>query len=105
MEIRQVKLHQYKYICTACGNGNTSSSGTNVPVLGLKQSGDTELSGMQTEGIESIYWHERAAFQRSTFGRSTAGNDVVATISISLFSFFPFFFFFFFPFLRRDLFS
>ena len=60
MEIRQVKLHQYKYICTACGNGNTSSSGTNVPVLGLKQSSDTELSGIQTEGIpldsrESIY--------------------------------------------------
>ena len=60
MEIRQVKLHQYKYICTACGNENSSSSGTNVPVLGLKQSGDTELSGIQTEGIpldsrESIY--------------------------------------------------
>ena len=27
-------------------------------------------------------WHERAAFQRSAFGRSTAGIDVVATISI-----------------------
>ena len=23
-------------------------------------------------------WHERAAFQRSAFGRSTAGNDIVA---------------------------
>ena len=33
----------------------------------------------------SLYWHERAAFQRSAFGRSTAGNDVVATIIISLF--------------------
>ena len=32
--------------------------------------------------------HERAAFQRSAFGRTTAGNDVVATILISLF-FFP----------------
>ena len=31
------------------------------------------------------YWHERAAFQRSVFGQSTAGNDVVATIIISLF--------------------
>ena len=41
----------------------------------------------------SINWHEHAAF-----GRSTAGNDIVATISISLF-FFPRFF------LRRDLFS
>ena len=30
-------------------------------------------------------WHERAAFQRSASGRSTAGNDVVATILISLF--------------------
>ena len=39
----------------------------------------------------------------SAFGRSTAGNDVVATIIISLFSFF---FLFFSPvfFLRRDLF-
>ena len=36
----------------------------------------------------SLYWHERAAFQRSAFGRSTADNDVVATVSISLFSFF-----------------
>ena len=30
-------------------------------------------------------WHERAAFQRSAFGRrSTASNDVVATIFIIL---------------------
>ena len=27
-------------------------------------------------------WHKCAAFQRSAFGRSTAGNDVVATILI-----------------------
>ena len=40
-------------------------------------------------------WRERAAFQRSAFGRSTAGNDVVATIFIRIFSFFfpPVFFF------------
>ena len=38
------------------------------------------------------YWHERAAFQRSAFGRLTAGNDVVAIIIISLFFFFPVFF-------------
>ena len=38
-----------------------------------------------------FYWHERAAFQRSAFGRSTAGNDIVATVSIPLFS--PRFFF------------
>ena len=45
-------------------------------------------------------WRERAAFQRSAFGRSTAGNDVVATIFIRIFFlFFPVFF------LRRDLFS
>ena len=30
-------------------------------------------------------WRERAAFQRSAFGRSTAGNDVVATIFICVF--------------------
>ena len=36
----------------------------------------------------------RAAFQQSAFGWSTAGNDVLATIFIRLFSFFfpPFFF-------------
>ena len=42
-------------------------------------------------------WRERAAFQRSTFGRSTAGNDVVATKNAILF--FSSFL------LRRDLFS
>ena len=31
------------------------------------------------------FWRERAAFQRSAFGRSTAGNDVVATIFIRIF--------------------
>ena len=46
------------------------------------------------------YWGKRAAFQRSAFGRSTAGNDVMATIFICLF--FPVFFPFF---LRCDLFS
>ena len=34
--------------------------------------------------INGKYWLERAAFQRSAFRRSTAGNDVVATILISL---------------------
>ena len=42
------------------------------------------------------YGRERAAFQWSPFGRSTAGNDVVATI----FPVFPPLFL-----LRRDLFS
>ena len=40
----------------------------------------------------SEYWRERAAFQRSAFGQSTAGNDVVATIFIRLFFFFSSFF-------------
>ena len=43
---------------------------------------------ISSKGYES-FWHERAAYQRSEFGRSTAGNDVVATTIISLFSFFP----------------
>ena len=46
----------------------------------------------------SFSWHEHAAFQRSAFGRSTAGNDVVATILIRLFFFSPFFSPVFFPF-------
>ena len=33
----------------------------------------------------AINWHERAAFHRSVFGRSTAGNDVAATIIIRFF--------------------
>ena len=32
-----------------------------------------------------VCWHERASFQQSSFGRLTAGNDLVATILISLF--------------------
>ena len=32
------------------------------------------------------FWNERAAFQRSAFGQSTDGNDVVATIFITFFS-------------------
>ena len=52
------------------------------------------------------FWRERVAFQRSAFGRSTAGNDVVATIFIRFFFFFlPLFPPFFSRFLRRDLFS
>ena len=45
-----------------------------------------------TNGVDNkpllgeLNWHERAAFQRSAFGRSTADSDVVATILISLFS-------------------
>ena len=41
------------------------------------------------KGSIFLFWHERAAFQRSAFGRLTAGNDVVAAIIISLFSFSP----------------
>ena len=34
--------------------------------------------------IVNPFWHERAAFQRSVFGRLTAVNDVVATILFPL---------------------
>ena len=51
--------------------------------------------------MKANFWHKRAAFQRAVFGRSTAGNDVLATIFIRLFFLFPVFFPFF---LRRDLF-
>ena len=34
--------------------------------------------------VEPMKWHERVKFQRSAFGRSTAVNDVVATVFISL---------------------
>ena len=46
---------------------------------------------MQNNEVHTKHnWRERAAFQRSAFGRSTAGNDEVATFLIRLF-FSPFF--------------
>ena len=43
-----------------------------------------------TEYEHICFWHEYVAFQRSAFGRSTAGNYVVATIFFSsVFSVFP----------------
>ena len=35
-----------------------------------------------------LFWHERAAFQRSAFGRSTAGNNVVTLkyLGVNIFS-------------------
>ena len=49
------------------------------------------LCSTKSAQIPAKIWHERSAF-----GRSAAGNDIVATISISLF-FFPPVFFPFFP--------
>ena len=46
----------------------------------------TQVSNKNPKGA-CKYWHKRAAFQRSAFGRLTAGNDVVATIFICLFFF------------------
>ena len=37
--------------------------------------------------IKKRFQHEHAEFQRSALGQSTAGNDVVATIFVSLFFF------------------
>ena len=34
--------------------------------------------GLPMGKLVYIFWHERAAFQRSAFRQSTAGNDVVA---------------------------
>ena len=50
-----------------------------------------------------LFWHEHAAFQRSAFRRSTACNDVVATIFIRLFFFFSIFSPRFFPLSRPSL--
>ena len=61
-----------------------------------------QVGALQSVAVKGTkYWRECAAFQRSAFGRSTAGNDVVATIFIICFLFSPPFFFL----LRRDLFS
>ena len=74
--------------------------------LFFKKSGDEFNPFQGGEAAALHFWHEPAIFQRSAFGRSTAGNDVVATIPISLFflsaplRFPPLL-----PFLRRDLYS
>ena len=59
-----------------------------------KQQSMVDLSQILLTGmpLSISFGHERAPFQRSLFGRSTVGNDVVATIFIRLFLFFPPFF-------------
>ena len=54
---------------------------------------ELQLFIIQVQGghLLLLNWRERAAFQRSAFGRSTAGYDVVATIFIRLFFFPPVF--------------
>ena len=61
--------------------------------VGNECSNWTRASGT-IEAREINFWREHAAFQRSAFWRSTAGNDVVATFFISLFFFPPLFSFF-----------
>ena len=56
------------------------------PFCGLLQPFQIFQAGFQQSKFVRRNWHELAAFQRSLFGRSAAGNDVVATILISLFS-------------------
>ena len=67
---------------------NKTGARTSIGVAFGHHSGG-HLTMMQVNSYfhQSIYWHEHAAFQRSSFGRSTAGNDVVVTIIISLFLF------------------
>ena len=69
---------------------NKTGARTSIGVAFGHHSG-SHLTMMQVNSYfhQSIYWHEHAAFQRSSFWRSTAGNDVVVTIIISLFFFFP----------------
>ena len=57
-------------------------------IYGNKVSNKLGLSCGKLNSAWAANWHEHAAFQRSAVGRSTAGNDVVATILISLFLFF-----------------
>ena len=71
------------------------SRGYNIKLIFLDK-----VSPPIRETLITNNWHERAVFQRSGFGRSTAGNDIVAIIIISLFFFFPRFFS---RFLRPDL--
>ena len=62
----------------------------------MSRVGIQELSKKFQECFNEVLfcnWREHAVFQRSAFGGSTAGNDVVATIFIRLFLFFPRFFF------------
>ena len=87
--VEHVAIHSF----TLALNFNTLLEGTN----------ETNIFQTKPGICQNQNWHERAAFQRSVFGRSTAGNDVVATIFIILFLFY----FYFFPplLLRRNLLS
>ena len=62
-----------------------------VPQQALAVPGWLSWSVPLCSNCTALCWRERAAFQRSGFGRSTAGNDVVATIFICLFFFSPVF--------------
>ena len=56
--------------------------------LNYKSETETFFSESQLWDWDWDFWREHAAFQRSAFGWSTAGNDVVATIFIRFFFFF-----------------
>ena len=60
-------------------------------IYGNKVSNKLGLSCGKLNSAWAANWHEHVAFRRSAFGLSTAGNDVVATIFISLFFFSRFF--------------
>ena len=59
----QLSVSLIKYFLFKAGQGNSKQALSNEEDLKVK-----------------INWHEGAVFQRSSFGRSTAGNDVVASI-------------------------
>ena len=86
-------VYAVAYMCTPRDNDDANTLIANVIVTETTSwywawpSSVQLLVGLQLQ-IIVCFWHEHAAFQWSAFGRSTAGNDVVATIFISLFLFY-----------------
>ena len=85
-------VYAVAYMCTPRDNDDANTLIANVIVTVTTcwywawPSSVQLLVGLHLQ-IIVCFWHEHAAFQWLAFGRSTAGNDVVATIFISLFLF------------------
>ena len=87
-------LHKYRFnaphaifafVVQAVGVPVSRRSGGRMATTSVATINDIILA--QRHYFLNLFWHERAAFQLSVFGRATAGNDVVATKNYFLFSF------------------
>ena len=72
--IEMLKLHGQNHLQVQGGNNSASVSDRNIWERQKKSSAGMEMS----ESKWRDFWHERAAFQRSSFGRSRSGGRLLA---------------------------